>query len=122
MTFTIPDSPEGLQELLADDAKRTEVFADPESTKDFLNKYSAAVDKSGDIAAQVTESVQATITDMLKEREIEDRPDQAQINAEIAASMSRSLGRVRSVTPRITRTRRVPSLTVWLIRWVKWPG
>jgi len=89
MAFAIPDSPEGLQELLADDAKRTEVFADPESTKEFLNKYSAAVDKSGDIAAQVSESVQATITDMLKEQEVRDRPDHAQIEAEIAASFAK---------------------------------
>jgi len=76
MAQPIPDSPEALQELLADDQRRAEVFANADSTKQFLTNYAAAVDKSGDIANQISEQVQASITEMLKDHGATDRPDQ----------------------------------------------
>lgn len=90
MAVTIPDSPEALAELLADDDKRAEVFADATTSKDFLAKYAAAVDKSGDISNQISDQVTKSITEMLKESGATDRPDQTRIDDTIGAALERA--------------------------------
>lgn len=55
----IPETSEELAELLADDSKRTAVFNDPETTADFLKKYTRSVNqKRPDIQRMIDDGVQ----------------------------------------------------------------
>lgn len=62
----IPTSPDELRDLLEDDTKRAEVFADKAATKEFLTAYARASTKGGDLAEQITEQVTANIATVLK--------------------------------------------------------
>ena len=70
----IPESSEELAELLMDDKRRGEIFADAEQTKEFLGKYVRATNKTGEVAKLVSEEVTAGLTTFLKDAGI-DRPD-----------------------------------------------
>ena len=62
----IPDTPEGLAELLADDKQRTAVFANQETAADFLKKYNKAVnDKRPDIQRMIDDGVQKGLRSFL---------------------------------------------------------
>jgi HK97 family phage major capsid protein len=70
----IPEKPEELAELLADDARRTEVFASADSTKEFLASYVKATNKAGEVAKLVTEGITQELPKILKGFGV-DRPD-----------------------------------------------
>ena len=80
MKVAIPQTSEELAEILADDDKRAEIFADAGATKEFFQAYNKAMDKSGEISQQITDQVTASITEMLKDNEVTDRPDQSQLS------------------------------------------
>ncbi len=80
MKTPIPSSPEELAELLNDDEKRAEVFADGDSTKEFLAAYTKTINAgTEDITNQITDQVSASVAEMLKESGIADKPDQTQM-------------------------------------------
>jgi HK97 family phage major capsid protein len=72
--LVIPEKPEELAELLADDKRRSEVFGSAEATKDFLAQYVKATNKAGEVAKIVGEQVQEQLTAFLKEQGI-NRPN-----------------------------------------------
>ncbi|MGE3448679.1 MAG: phage major capsid protein [Microbacteriaceae bacterium] len=75
-TITIPTNSAELAEFLADDDKRSKVFVDAEAAKTFLASYAKATDRSGDISAQVSEQVSATLVDFFREQgQTTSRPD-----------------------------------------------
>lgn len=75
--IVVPDSAEGLAELLADDDKRSTLFGDAESTQEFLAAYNRAVNQGDLIGRQVSEQVQATLVEWLQDSggEVQGRPD-----------------------------------------------
>jgi len=73
-TIAIPEKSEELAELLTDDKRRGEIFADAEATKDFLAKYVRATNRAGDVAKQVADEVQKGIVAFLKDNGVQ-RPD-----------------------------------------------
>ena len=79
--IAIPTNSAELTEMLADDAKRAAIFADSETTAEFLNAYTRATNKSGDVAKQIAEQVQATMVDFLKENGATGRPDVSNLTA-----------------------------------------
>jgi HK97 family phage major capsid protein len=73
---TIPTTVAELEELLADDAKRTAIFASADTTAEFIKNYTAATNKTGDLSRQISEQVQAGLTGFLKDAGLtSDRPD-----------------------------------------------
>jgi HK97 family phage major capsid protein len=59
LPVTIPDTPEGLTELLDDDKQREAVFANKETTAEFLKNYVRNVNKARpDIQRQIDDAVQ----------------------------------------------------------------
>lgn len=71
----IPETSEELAELLADDKKRQAVFADQETTADFLAKYQRAVNKARpDIQRMIDDGVQKGLRAFLIEAGV-NRPD-----------------------------------------------
>ena len=71
----IPDDSEGLAELLADDKRREQVMADPETTADFLQKYVRSVNKARpDIQRLIDDGVQKGMTNFMLENGV-NRPD-----------------------------------------------
>lgn len=72
--IAIPEKPEELAELLADDKRRAEVFGNAEATKDFLQKYVKVTNKSGDVGKQIADEVQKGIVEFLKDNGV-NRPD-----------------------------------------------
>lgn len=72
---TIPTTVAELEELLADDAKRSAIFGNAESTAEFIKNYTAATNKTGDLSKQISEQVQAGLTSFLKDSGLTtDRP------------------------------------------------
>jgi HK97 family phage major capsid protein len=67
-TVTIPASPAELEEMLNDPARLAEVFGNPDTTKDFLNKYamSQLTANNGELSTLIKESSQAALAEMLK--------------------------------------------------------
>jgi len=63
----IPETSEGLTELLSDDKRREEVFGNAESTKEFLASYVKATNKAGEVAKLVSEEVNRGLVAALKE-------------------------------------------------------
>jgi HK97 family phage major capsid protein len=72
----IPDSAEELAEILADDKRRGDIFADKESTADFLAKYVKETNKGG-LKKQIDEGVREGLATALEEWGVKDiaRPD-----------------------------------------------
>lgn len=87
-TITVPDTPEGLAELLADDAKRQAVFATKDTTQEFFAKYTKTMNNGGAISKQISEQVTNTMTEFLKENGVT-KPDQTAL-AELKANMRTS--------------------------------
>jgi HK97 family phage major capsid protein len=74
----IPETQEELAELLADDKRRGQVFADPETTADFLAKYNRAVNKARpDIKRMIDDGIKNGMTDFMLENGV-NRPDVTQ--------------------------------------------
>lgn len=90
MSIAIPTTPAELAEILSDDAKRTEVFANADTSKQFLENYSKATDRKGEVTAQIVNETVAGVVDFLKENgAVKGRPDQAynlakEINKELS--------------------------------------
>lgn len=80
---TIPDSAEGLQTLLADDAQRSKVFANKAGQMAFLAAYGRAMNKGDVIAKQVTEQVSATVAQFMRDNEHVQRPDQSSFSINV---------------------------------------
>ena len=80
-TIAIPTGSTELAELLADDAKRNAVFADPDTTKEFLANYLKAANKGNALEKDLNEAIQAGVMDFLKANGVEGRPDQATLAA-----------------------------------------
>lgn len=75
LPVTIPDTSEGLTELLADEKKAAAIFANPEARADFLVKYVKNVNKQRpDIARMVQEETQKGLRAFLIEAGVS-RPD-----------------------------------------------
>jgi len=71
----IPETSEELAELLADDKRRTAVFADQETTADFLKKYQRVVnEKRPDIARMIEDGVEKGLRGFLIDSGVK-RPD-----------------------------------------------
>jgi len=71
----IPETSEELAELLADDKRRVAVFADAETTADFLKKYQRVVnDKRPDIARMIEDGVEKGLRGFLIDSGV-NRPD-----------------------------------------------
>ena len=71
----IPETAEELAELLADDKRRTAVFADAETTADFLKKYQRVVnEKRPDIARMIEDGVEKGLRGFLIDSGVK-RPD-----------------------------------------------
>ena len=92
----IPEDSEGLAELLGDDKRRGQVFADPETTADFLAKYSRAVNKARpDIKRMIDEGVANGMRSFMLENGVK-RPDVTQNIKELpqkgAAYSKRAIG------------------------------
>jgi HK97 family phage major capsid protein len=67
-TITIPDTSEGLEEMLHDPAKVKAVFGNPESLREFLNKHADVRNaKDAEIAAQQREQMQLVLAEYLKD-------------------------------------------------------
>jgi HK97 family phage major capsid protein len=67
-TATIPDTQEGLLELLADDKRRVEVFATAKGASEFQAAYAKAVNRrdKGDLNKQLSDAVAAGFTEFAK--------------------------------------------------------
>lgn len=78
-TITIPQNADELREMLEDDKQREAIFGSAETTKEFLAAYKAATNKTGEITQQITDNVTASLTEMLKDSGVTDRPDQTQL-------------------------------------------
>lgn len=92
----IPETSEELSELLADDKRRAAVFADPETSADFLSKYTRAVNKARpDIQRMIDDGVQKGMTQFMIQNGVK-RPDLAANVKEIpqkgAAYSKRAIG------------------------------
>ena len=73
---TIPETAEGLAELLADDKRRQEVFANADTTADFLKKYDRTVEeKRPDIKRQIDDGVQTGLRAFLLDNGVLNRPN-----------------------------------------------
>lgn len=83
---TIPDSAEGLQELLNDDKSREKVFASKAGQMAFLAKYAKVMNRGEVLGKQVSEQVGATITELLKEHGGAARPDQTSFEVNVNAA------------------------------------
>lgn len=97
MATSIPTTQAELAELLADDKRRTEVFANADSTADFLAAYAKATDRGGEVARQVNEQVQATLVDFFKENGIVNRQLAGDISRATAAELAASRGTGASI-------------------------
>ena len=86
---TIPTTVAELEELLADDARRTAVFADAASTAEFIGNYTKAQNKTGDLSRQISEQVQAGLTSFLSEAGLSDRP-QHDLASEVLARLPKA--------------------------------
>lgn len=68
MTTAVPTSPDELLDMLGDDAKVSALLAEPEKFKATIQSYVKAVnDRDQSLRTQVTEQVQATLADFLRE-------------------------------------------------------
>ena len=86
----IPDDSEGLAELLADDKRREQVMADPETTADFLGKYVRSVNKARpDIGRMIDDGVQKGMKQFMIENGVT-RPDVTQNVKDVPAPGHRS--------------------------------
>ena len=66
--ITIPDTSEGLEELLNDPAKRRAVFSNSETTKTFLAKHAELRNaKDAELQAQAREQMQIVLAEYLRE-------------------------------------------------------
>ena len=90
MAVTIPETADELRELLENDEQREAVFASAETTKDFLNAYRKATDKTGEITQQITDQVTASITEMMQNNGATDRPDQSALSEMVHELVERS--------------------------------
>lgn len=63
----IPTNQAELAELLADDTKRAAVFANAETSQEFLAAYAKITDRKGDLSKSIAEQVQAGIVDFMKD-------------------------------------------------------
>lgn len=78
----VPDTAEGMAELLADDARRSEVFASADTAAEFLTAYNKAVNKGDAISRQVSESVAATMTEFMRDNGLTGAaPNQVELEA-----------------------------------------
>lgn len=67
-TITIPDTSEGLEEMLHDPAKVKAVFGNPDSLKDFLGKYADLRNaKDAELQAQQREQMQIVLAEFLSQ-------------------------------------------------------
>ena len=67
-TMTVPRNSEELSEMLADRAKRSEIFASPESAQEFMDAYAQQQQGDGtDMQRLVAEEVQKVTAEMLRE-------------------------------------------------------
>lgn len=66
--ISIPDTSEGLEELLHDPAKVKAVFGQPDTLRDFLNRHADLRNKKdAEVEAQQREQMQLVLADFLKE-------------------------------------------------------
>ena len=79
-TITVPTTPEELVAILSDDAKRKEIFADAESSKEFLAAYNKAVNKGDALSKQISEQVQAGLVDFFKDQGVETTLDSTAVS------------------------------------------
>lgn len=83
MPVTIPQTSAELEEIIADDTQREEIFGDPETLKQFLTNYAKAQNKSGELAKQIAEQAAeesaALVTNWLKENGVGERPDMSEL-------------------------------------------
>lgn len=63
----VPQTPDELAEIMADDEKREAIFADPESRDGFLAAWKQMSDKNGNLSKQIEDSVAATMQAQLAE-------------------------------------------------------
>lgn len=67
-TITIPDTSEGLEELLHDPVKVKAVFGQPDTLRDFLNKHSDLRNKKdAEVQAQQREQMQLILAEFLRD-------------------------------------------------------
>lgn len=91
----IPDSPDGLRELLEDDAQRKEIFNSAETTKEFLAGYAKVMNKGENLSKQISEQVAATITDTLKDHGVAGRPDQSAFQTDAKSGLPNVMAKNR---------------------------
>lgn len=88
----IPTNQAELMELLSDDNKRAEIFADAETTKEFLAAYSKVTDKSGEVAAQISEQVQNGIVEFMKDNGLTDNKVGPEVTVQYAHELMQKRG------------------------------
>ena len=90
--MALPKTQAELEELLADDSRREEIFGDPDQTTEFLANYARAMNSgealSKQIAEQTAEQSAALVTDWLKEQGVADRPDFSNMAADVAKQIT----------------------------------
>ena len=87
-TITIPDTPEGLAELLSDNKQSDKIFGDPDTRKEFFTAYNKAVNKGEKISQQVTEQVTATMVEWLKDNGAPEGPDLSEMADHLAKRLN----------------------------------
>lgn len=103
----IPESPEELAEILADDKRSSAIFANAESRAEFITAYNRAVNKSRpDISAQINQGIKDGLTTALEEWGVGKRPDVtvnindvAQPHNKFYNSRARGAGKSKDGTP-----------------------
>lgn len=71
--ITIPDTPEGLEDMLRDGPKMTKLFQQKDGFRDFVQKYArTVVDRDRSISDQVQTEVQRTLAQFLKDQREQD--------------------------------------------------
>lgn len=97
---TIPETAEGLAEFLTDDANRAAVFANAETSAEFLTAYNKAVNKGDAVARQVSESVAATMTEFMRDNGlVGGAPDQSSVDQFIASAPGTSAQAAAAYNP-----------------------
>ena len=90
MTATIPTNSEELAELLSDDAKAAEIFAEEGTRLEFLKAFEEISNKGGRLSDQISAEVAATITEQMREWGVDERPDLTELSNSVVSSIHKA--------------------------------
>lgn len=94
--LTVPTDADGLLEIMSDDKKRVAYMSDPATAAEFMDAYAKAMDKKGDIAAQISEQTTAALTEFLQRNGQVARPDMTEQKIQAKDLPSKGTGAARN--------------------------